>query len=87
MSEVYLGNPLLKKANTQIEFTQEQILEFMRCKDDPVYFANNYIKIVSLDEGLTQFKPYDFQEKLINRFHENRFNSLASLNTPPSGFF
>jgi len=74
MSEVYLGNPLLKKANTQIEFTQEQILEFMRCKDDPVYFANNYIKIVSLDEGLTQFKPYDFQEKLINRFHENRFN-------------
>jgi hypothetical protein len=74
MSEVYLGNPLLKKANTQIEFTQEQIIEFVKCKDDPVYFANNYIKIVSLDEGLTQFKPYDFQEKLINRFHKNRFN-------------
>jgi hypothetical protein len=74
LSEVYLGNPLLKKANTQIEFTQEQIIEFVKCKDDPVYFANNYIKIVSLDEGLTQFKPYDFQEKLINRFHENRFN-------------
>jgi hypothetical protein len=74
MSEVYLGNPLLKKANTQIEFTQEQIIEFVKCKDDPVYFANNYIKIVSLDEGLTQFHPYDFQEKLINRFHKHRFN-------------
>ncbi len=74
MSDVYLGNPLLKKANTQIEFTQEQIIEFVKCKDDPVYFANNYIKIVSLDKGLTQFNPYDFQEKLINRFHENRFN-------------
>jgi hypothetical protein len=74
MSEVYLGNPLLKKANTPIEFSQEQVLEFIRCKDDPVYFANNYIKIVSLDEGLTQFKPYDFQERLINRFHNNRFN-------------
>ena len=71
---VYLGNPLLKKANTPIEFTQEQILEFVACKEDPVYFANNYIKIVSLDEGLTQFKPYHFQEKLINRFHEHRFN-------------
>jgi len=71
---VYLGNPNLKKANTEIEFTQEQILEFMRCKEDPVYFANNYIKIVSLDEGLTQFHPYHFQEKLINNFHENRFN-------------
>ena len=71
---VYLGNPNLKKANTAIEFTQEQIFEFMRCKEDPVYFANNYIKIVSLDEGLTQFHPYHFQEKLINNFHENRFN-------------
>ena len=39
---VYLGNPNLKKANTAIEFTQEQIYEFMRCKEDPVYFANNY---------------------------------------------
>jgi hypothetical protein len=74
MSEVYLGNPNLKKANTSIEFTQEQILEFIKCKEDPVYFANNYIKIVSLDEGLTQFHPYHFQEKLINNFHENRFN-------------
>ena len=71
---VYLGNPNLKKANTAIEFTQEQILEFVKCKEDPVYFANNYIKIVSLDEGLTQFHPYHFQEKLINNFHDNRFN-------------
>ena len=74
MSDVYLGNPNLKKANTPIEFTEEQVIEFLKCKEDPVYFANNYIKIVSLDEGLTQFHPYHFQEKLINRFHENRFN-------------
>ena len=74
MSEVYLGNPNLKKANTQIEFTQENIIEFLKCKDDPVYFANNYIKIVSLDEGLVPFKQYSFQKKLIRNFHENRFN-------------
>ena len=71
---VYLGNPNLKKANTPIEFTEEQIREFLRCKDDPVYFSRNYVKIVSLDEGLVPFKPYDFQAKLIRRFHENRFN-------------
>ena len=74
MSEVYLGNPNLKKANTSIEFTEQQIREFMKCKQDPVYFAKNYVKIVSLDEGLVSFSPYDFQEKLINNFHENRFN-------------
>ena len=38
-SDVYLGNPLLKKANTPIEFTKEQIEEYIKCKDDPVYFC------------------------------------------------
>ena len=71
---VYLGNPNLKKANTAIEFTADQISEFLKCKEDPVYFATNYVKIVSLDEGLTQFHPYHFQEKLINNFHNHRFN-------------
>jgi len=71
---VYLGNPNLKKANTPIEFTEEQIIEFVQCQRDPVYFANKYVKIVSLDEGLVPFQPYRFQEKLINNFHENRFN-------------
>ena len=71
---VYLGNPNLKKANTLINFTQENILEFMKCKDDPVYFARKYIKIVSLDSGLIPFGLYDFQEKLIRNFHESRFN-------------
>jgi len=73
-NDIYLGNPNLKKANTKIEFTQDQIEEFIKCKEDPVYFAKNYIKIVSLDEGLVPFNLYKFQEKLIQRFHENRFN-------------
>ena len=71
---VYLGNPNLKKANTKIEFSEENIIEFLKCKDDPVYFAKNYVKIVSLDEGLVPFNLYPFQEKLVNNFHNNRFN-------------
>ena len=73
-NDVYLGNPLLKKANTSIEFTQENIEEYIKCKQDPVYFANNYVKIVTLDHGLQPFRTYDFQDKLISNFHENRFN-------------
>ena len=73
-NDIYLGNPLLKKANTQIQFTEEQIIEFLKCKEDPVYFAKNYIKIVSLDHGLVPFEMYPFQEKLVRNFHENRFN-------------
>ena len=72
--EIYLGNPNLKRANTTIEFTQEQILEFMACREDAVYFAQNHVKIVTLDKGLMPFEPYDFQQKLIENFHGNRFN-------------
>ena len=72
--DIYLGNPNLKRANTPIEFTQEQILEFMACKNDPVYFAQKHVKIVTLDHGLMPFEPYDFQQELINNFHDNRFN-------------
>ena len=77
-NEVYLGNPNLKKANTAINFTKKQIQEFIKCKDDPVYFTKNYIKIVSLDEGLVPFSMWDFQEELINNFHNHRFN-IAKL--------
>ena len=73
-NDVYLGNPLLKKANTAIEFTQEQIEEYIKCREDPVYFAQNYVQIVTLDHGLQPFKTYDFQEKLIKNFHNHRFN-------------
>ena len=72
--EIYLGNPNLKKANTAVEFDQEQIIEFVRCKNNPVYFAKNHVKIVTLDHGLQPFEPYDFQEGLIKNFHDNRFN-------------
>ncbi len=74
MSDVYLGNPLLKKANTPIEFTQDQVKEFVKCQSDPVYFAKKYVRIVTLDKGLQPFNLYPFQEKLINNFYDNRFN-------------
>ena len=72
--QVYLGNPNLKKANVAVEFTEEQVLEFIKCKTDPVYFTKKYIKIVNVDEGLVNFGIWPFQEKLINNFHKNRFN-------------
>ena len=76
--DIYLGNPLLKKANVQIDFTKEQLEEYIKCAKDPVYFTRNYVQIVSLDEGLVPFKMWDFQEELIEKFHNNRFN-IAKL--------
>ena len=70
---VYLGNPNLKKANVQQEWTKEELEEYTRCMKDPIYFIQNYIKIVSLDVGLVPFSLYDFQKEMVGTFHNNRF--------------
>ena len=72
-SFVYLGNPNLKKVNVPVEFTQEQIQEFDLCSKDPLYFIQNYVKIVSLDDGLIPFKMYGFQKEIVGTIHNNRF--------------
>ena len=69
----YLGNPNLKKANVTVEFTKEQIQEYQKCMDDPIYFIENYMQIVSLDEGLVPMNMYKFQKKMVRTFHKNRF--------------
>jgi len=71
--EHYLGNPLLKKSNVPVEWTKEQILEYQKCMEEPLHFIQNYIKIVSLDEGLIPFKMFPFQKDMIGTIHNNRF--------------
>ena len=68
MNEHYLGNPNLKKANTPIEFTAEDVKEFQKCEGDPVYFITKYIKITTLDHGLQPFKMYNFQKEMVGTF-------------------
>ena len=72
-SENYLGNPNLKRGNVNIEYTQEQIEEYIKCAKDPVYFIEKYIQIVNVDKGLIPFKMYDFQTKMVNTFNTDRF--------------
>ena len=72
-TEIYLGNPNLKKANTKTEFTKEQIEELQKCMNSPVYFIENYIKIVTLDKGLVPFDMYNFQKEMVDTFHHERF--------------
>ena len=69
----YLGNVNLKEAGINIQFTEEQVKEYMKCANDPVYFIEKYIKVVSLDVGLVPFKMYDFQEDMVQTVHNNRF--------------
>lgn len=73
MSETYLGNPKLKRSNVVVEYTAEQIAEYLKCSEDPIYFVKTYCKIVNVDRGLVQFELWDFQEEMIEQFDANRF--------------
>jgi hypothetical protein len=73
--ESYRDNPLLKRVGVQVNFTEDQVQEYIKCSTDPIYFAK-YIKIITLDDGVTDFKMYDFQKDMINTFHHNRFTIM-----------
>lgn len=73
MLENYNNNPLLKKVGSKLNFTQYEIDELIKCKEDPIYFIKNYCKIISLDsEEPISFDLFGYQEKFINLVHDNR---------------
>jgi len=72
-NQSYDGNPLIRRANVKLALTKEEVEEWAKCADDPIYFIENYVKFVTLDEGLTHIDLYDFQKDLINTYKDNRF--------------
>ena len=68
----YLGNSLLKASGVPLNFTKDEIEEYLKCADDPIYFIESYCKIVTLDHGLQPFKLYDCQKNKVKIIHENR---------------
>jgi len=72
-NEAYLGNPNLKPQRQPVAFSKEQVSEYVKCSKDPVYFMENYMKIVQLDRGLIAFDMWDFQRELVDLIHNNRF--------------
>ena len=67
------NNFLLKPEGTQCEWTEEMVKEYENCMEDYMYFIKRHMKIVSLDKGIIPFEPYEYQEKMIRNFYENRF--------------
>ena len=74
MSDGYLGNDNLKRIGVDLQYTEEQVKEIIKCSEDPVYFIRNYVKIVNVDKGLVPFEMWPFQEDMVSTFHTNRFS-------------
>ncbi len=83
MNDGYLGNQHLKKSGTEIEWTPDLLKEYMKCAEDPVYFAKKYIKIVHVDRGLIPFEMYPYQEEIATKITNNR--RVAVLTARQSG--
>lgn len=74
----YLGNPNLRRAGDQHNWTQKQLNEFIKCSQDVEYFITNYVKIVTLDKGLVTWEPYEFQKEMVKNFHDKRYNLVMT---------
>ena len=77
-NDSYLGNPNVKRDGVEHNFTQHELQEYIKCMNDPAYFARNYLKVVHLDKGLVNFDLYPYQEKMFNHFRENRFSIVLA---------
>ena len=74
----YLGNPNVKKDGVNEQWTPDLLQEYKKCMVDPIYFVENYCKVISLDEGIVNFKLYPYQRKMFKQFQENRFNVVLA---------
>lgn len=71
-------NKNIKSANEVVEYTPEQLLELKKCMNDPIHFAKTYVKIQHPKRGAIPFKLYDYQERLMLAFKNNRYNIVLS---------
>lgn len=78
INEIYQGNPNIKRDGVVQSFTNHEIMEYVRCSQDPIYFAENYCKVIHLDKGLVPFKLYPYQKQMFKHFNDNRFNIILA---------
>ena len=74
----YLGNTLVKRDGIKLDFTEDEVKEYIRCSADPIYFCKKYIKVVHLDHGLVNFNLYPYQKDMIQHFNNNRFSIVLA---------
>ena len=77
-NEAYLGNPNVKRDGVLQVWTPKLLQIYKKCMDDPIYFAEEYVKVISLDQGLVPFKLYPYQKEMFGHFNDNRFSIILA---------
>lgn len=72
--QCYMGKEGLKAAGVSLPWSKDMLEELAKCKNDPLYFMENYVKTSVADGGdLVNFKPFDYQKRIINAYVNERF--------------
>ena len=75
----YKGLPNIKRAYTLTPSNDTIDSEWVKCRDDIVYFAQNYCYITHADYGTIKVQLRDYQKDMLKLMHENRLqiNNLS----------
>jgi hypothetical protein len=76
--QYYRGDKNVPKSEAQFEWTPKMVQELKKCKEDILYFAENYFYIVNLDRGKEVIKLYTRQKQILRSLINNRFTVLLS---------
>ena len=72
-----LENVLVKKPNMQESYTEQQLREVIKCADPvtgPQHFLDNYFYIQHPTRGRMIYRPFDYQRKLVDTYHNYRYS-------------
>lgn len=68
----YMRLKNLKRANIKINYTREMLEEYIKCKKDILYFAENYCAITHVDYGTIKVQLRDYQKDMLKVMNDNR---------------
>jgi hypothetical protein len=77
MGSKNIDNKLVKTAHSTQKYTEQDIEELLKCTDPingPHYFLENFFFIQHPTKGKLKYEPFDYQRRLIDSYHQNRFN-------------
>lgn len=74
--QCYKGNQNLRGPKVEIPLSLYKQRERLRAKKDIIYFAEKFVKIVSVDDGTVPFKMYDYQKKMVQHIADNRYTVI-----------
>jgi len=74
----FMGKEGVRRKGIKFSMTQEEAVEYIKCKLSVYYFAEHFCKIKLEDGTVGQMKLRDYQKDIIKLYTENRYSILMA---------